>query len=108
MPFLQYCLMFFRRKYRQINYPIQFILTSSFPPGISATAIALGAYHTCIIATGGGVKCWGHNGNGQLGIGSWSGGTRPVALEGALQLLFRLYNRPINGLNFNQSTECQW
>ncbi len=40
--------------------------------GNSATGISLGYYHTCAIMTGGGVKCWGYNGNGQLGIESTS------------------------------------
>ncbi len=55
------------------------------PPGILASAIALGGAHTCIIATMGGVKCWGYNGDGRLGNGSWSGATRPVDVEGAQQ-----------------------
>jgi hypothetical protein len=55
----------------------------SHPPGTSATAIALGMMHTCIIATGGGAKCWGYNGNGQLGIGSTSNTWSPVDVDGA-------------------------
>ena len=53
---------------------------------VSATAIALGGVHTCIIATEGQVKCWGYNGNGELGIGPgiawevWS----PVDVAGEL------------------------
>jgi alpha-tubulin suppressor-like RCC1 family protein len=35
-------------------------------------SIALGSYHTCVIVASGGVKCWGNNGNGQLGIGDTS------------------------------------
>ena len=53
------------------------------PAGVSATAIALGFYHTCVIEAGGGVKCWGSNGNGQLGIGSTDGQTSPVVVTGA-------------------------
>ncbi len=55
--------------------------------GVSATAIALGSQHTCAIEAGGGpggVKCWGWNGRGQLGIG-WGtdNQTSPVAVPGA-------------------------
>ncbi len=28
--------------------------------GVSAIAITLGGWHTCVIVTGGGVKCWGY------------------------------------------------
>ncbi len=51
--------------------------------GVSATAIAPGVFHTCVIEAGGGVKCWGSNGIGQLGIGSTSDQTSPVAVPGA-------------------------
>lgn len=35
----------------------------------SATQIALGNSYACALISGGSVKCWGHNGNGALGIG---------------------------------------
>ncbi len=50
--------------------------------GVSATAIALGAGHTCAIEAGGRVKCWGWNRFGQLGIGSTVNQTSPVAVPG--------------------------
>ncbi len=50
--------------------------------GVSATAIAVGFTHTCAIEAGGGVKCWGNNNYGQLGIGNKTDQTSPVALPG--------------------------
>ena len=45
--------------------------SSLHPTGFLALSIALGYYHTCAIVAGSsGVKCWGNNDYGQLGIGS--------------------------------------
>jgi hypothetical protein len=53
-----------------------------FSPGVAAVTIALGESHTCAIVSGGGVKCWGNNGNGQLGIGNRTDATRPADVAG--------------------------
>lgn len=41
-------------------------------------SLGLGQHHSCAVTSSGGVKCWGHNGNGQLGIGSSGDMLSPV------------------------------
>jgi alpha-tubulin suppressor-like RCC1 family protein len=46
--------------------------------GIAIVQIAAGERHTCALLGDGTVRCWGHNGNGELGSGSTPSATRPT------------------------------
>lgn len=47
-----------------------------------ATDIGVGSYHSCAVVSGGGVKCWGYNSDGQLGNSSTADSNLPVNVTG--------------------------
>ena len=59
-------------------------LTSVPVRGLSGSvrSIESGGYHSCAIIADEGVKCWGYNGSGQLGINSTRNSLLPVEVKG--------------------------
>ncbi len=62
--------------------PIKFRIEEGALPSGAERPIAAGPYHNCGIAQGGAAYCWGLNWYGQLGSGTTTSTTSPVAVTG--------------------------
>jgi len=58
--------------------------TPAYVAGLNTDVINLAAdgQHTCALTSDGGIKCWGYNGNGQLGDGTTTMSTTPIDVVG--------------------------
>ena len=55
--------------------------TATLNLGRSAVSITASSEHTCALLDDGSAKCWGYNGNGELGNGGNSGANPPVSVN---------------------------
>src|SRR3954469_14769220 len=47
----------------------------------AVSAVSAGDSHTCVLTTAGGVRCWGYNGDNQLGDGTDTNQPSPPAVD---------------------------
>jgi alpha-tubulin suppressor-like RCC1 family protein len=56
--------------------------TGVIPPAAAVSSVSAGWSHTCAVLSNGTVQCWGENFAGQLGNGTRTGSSTPVAVSG--------------------------
>ncbi len=72
-----------------------------------AQALVAGIYHTCALLDNGGVRCWGRNFNGQLGIGSTTNrGTAPGQMGDNLPYVYFGNSIKAKSLSANYDSTC--
>ena len=76
------------------------------PSGRSIVAISMGAYHSCALIDNGGLYCFGHNGDGQIGNGTTIGnGPNYVSFPTAVTLTTSDRDSDHDGV-FNNGDRC--
>ncbi|WP_165371476.1 RCC1 domain-containing protein [Pseudolysobacter antarcticus] len=65
-----------------LNHSYTPVEVSGLASGVAAIATSHSGSHTCVRTTAGAVKCWGVNGNGQLGDGTQIERDAPISVSG--------------------------